>query len=571
MEAEPEIQRGFTGRGWWLLAGAVTGAVGVIATVALAVAVFAPPPPEAGPVPTFVEEAAAAGLTHTYDGDFSFYVGGGVAVFDCDDDGFQDMYLAGGSGEASLFRNVSPAGGRLRFAAAGDATTDLANVVGAYPIDIDSDEAVDLMVLRLGENVALRGLGDCRFERANETWGIDGGNEWTAAFSAKWEDGNELPTLAFGNYLEWPVRRDAPASCADNVLLRPAGDVYAEPTVLSPGWCTLSVLFSQWGESDQVDLRVANDRHYYIDGSEQMWRVAAGEEPRLYTAADGWHELKIWGMGIASQDLTGDVLPEFFITSQGDNKLQTLEAGTAGPSYRDIAIDFGVTAHRPFVGDNTHPSTAWHPEFQDVNNDGFLDLFITKGNVEASVGYAMADPNNLLIGQPDGTFVEGAVAADVASTARSRGAALADFNLDGLLDLVVVNRSENVQLWRNVGTGSAAAPEPTGNWLALNVRFPATNTDSVGATIRVAAGDRIIDRTISIGGGHAGDQLGWVHFGLGDAETASVTVTWDHDTVGDGNQLIPEDASTSYADIESNRFVVLEIGQPAEYWTPPDP
>ena len=571
MEAEPEVQRGFPGRGWWLVAGAAAGAAAVVAVVTLTVAIFTTPEPEAGPIPRFVEEAAAAGLAHTYDGDFSFYVGGGVAVFDCDDDGLQDLYLAGGSGNASLYRNVSRVGGQLRFNAAGDGTTNLADVVGAYPIDIDSDRIVDLMVLRLGENVALRGLGDCRFERANETWGIDGGNEWTAAFSAKWEPGNQLPTLAFGNYLEWPVQRDALASCADNVLMRPDDDMYTAPTMLSPGWCTLSVLFSQWCESDQVDLRVANDRHYYIDGSEQMWRVAAGEDPRLYTAADGWNELKIWGMGIASQDLTGDVLPEFFITSQGDNKLQTLEADTTGPSYRDIAIDFGVTAHRPFVGDNTHPSTAWHPEFQDVNNDGYLDLFITKGNVEASVGYAMADPNNLLIGQPDGTFVEGAVAADVASTARSRGAALVDFNLDGLLDLVVVNRTENVQLWRNVGTGSADAPEPAGNWLAVKVRFPDRNVDSVGATIRVAADGRVVDRTITIGGGHAGDQLGWVHFGLGDADTASVTVAWENDAVVDGNHVIPEDAWIDYADVESNRFVVLEIGQPVEYWTPPAP
>ena len=67
---------------------------------------------------------------------------------------------------------------------------------------MDSDGHVDLAVLRLGENVMLRGLGGCRFERANEIWGIDGGNGWTAAFSAKWEEGNTLPTMAFGNYLD---------------------------------------------------------------------------------------------------------------------------------------------------------------------------------------------------------------------------------------------------------------------------------------------------------------------------------------------------------------------------------
>ena len=90
---------------------------------------------------------------------------------------------------------------------------------------------------------------------------------------------------------------------------------------------------------------MANDRHYYIDGGEQLWRIAPGEAPREYTEADGWRPLQIWGMGIASQDLTGDGRPEVFITSQGDNKLQTLDDGsdaTVVPRHRPRA-----RCHRP--------------------------------------------------------------------------------------------------------------------------------------------------------------------------------------------------------------------------------
>ena len=115
----------------------------------------------------------------------------------------------------------------------------------------------------------------------------------------------------------------------------------------------------------------------------------------------------IWGMGIASYDLTGDGYPEVFLTSQSDNRLQTLADGPAQPRYRDIAIERGATAHKPYTGDLDLPSTAWHSEFADVNNDGQIDLFIAKGNVEDLADYAMRDPSNLLIGQPDGTFVEG--------------------------------------------------------------------------------------------------------------------------------------------------------------------
>ena len=140
---------------------------------------------------------------------------------------------------------------------------------------------------------------------------------------------------------------------------------------LSPGHCTLSILFSDWDGSGRRDLRVTNDRQYYLDGQDQLWRVAPGEAPREYTADDGWVSMQIWGMGIASQDLTGDGLPEVFLTSQGDNKLQTLLTGPDQPTYRDIALRRGVTAAQPYTGGDHLPSTAWHPEFADVNADGF--------------------------------------------------------------------------------------------------------------------------------------------------------------------------------------------------------
>ena len=475
-------------------------------------------------------------------------------MFDCDGDGKQDLYIAGGTSPAGLFQNRSEIGGRLNFAELPGA--ELTDVIGAYPLDVDSDGHTDLAVLRLGENVMLRGMGGCRFSRANEDWNVFGGDEWTAAFSAKWEPGESLPTLAFGNYLDWPVDREQAAACADNVLVRPDGPVYGSPSPLSPGWCTLSVLFTDWSRSGNVDLRVANDRHYYRDGSEQLWRVAPGEVPQLYTEADGWEQIQIWGMGIASQDVTGDGLPEFFVTSQGDNKLRMLEEEGAGPTYSDIAIRRGVTAHRPFTGDDVLPSTAWHPEFQDVNNDGFVDLLITKGNVEAMPEYAAADPNNLLLGQPDGTFVEAAGEAGMASMARSRGAALADFNLDGMLDLVVVNRTEPVQLWRSVGFGDTANPEPMGNWLAFRLSQPGSNPEGVGAWVEVQIGDHVTSRELAIGGGHAGDQLGWTNVGLGPSSQATVKVQW------------PDGESTEYPSLEANRFVVLDRTGTAEYWEP---
>ena len=185
----------------WLVAGILTGSLIAVSVFALARVVVAGNTPEAMDPPLFVEQAAAAGIDHRYDGEFAFFVGGGVAAFDCNQDQRPDLYFAGGVNPAGLYVNQSPVAGELRFEALNDPATDLTSVTGAYPIDVDGDDLIDLAVLRQGENVMLRGLGDCRFERANETWGIDGGNEWTAAFSAQWEGSATLPTIAFGNYV----------------------------------------------------------------------------------------------------------------------------------------------------------------------------------------------------------------------------------------------------------------------------------------------------------------------------------------------------------------------------------
>lgn len=131
--------------------------------------------------------------------------------------------------------------------------------------------------------------------------------------------------------------------------------------------------------------------------------------------------MQIFGMGIASYDLTGDGYPEVYLTSQADNKLQTLTAGPGQPTYRDIARKRGVTATTPFTGGDLGASTAWHPEFQDVNNDGYIDLFVSKGNVNTEEGFALKDPSELFLGQPDGTYSERAVAAGIVSFDRAAG------------------------------------------------------------------------------------------------------------------------------------------------------
>ena len=514
--------------------------------------------------PRFIEESAADGIDHRYEGEWEFFVGGGLAVFDCDADGRPDLYVAGGTEPASLYRNRSAVGGALAFTHVEDGATDLTLVTGAYPIDIDGDDVVDLAVLRRGENVLLRGRGECAFERANEAWGFDGGGGWTTAFSAKWEPGATLPTLVLGNYLVITDDRGARPQCDESALYRPEadgdGNRYAEPTPLTPGHCTLSMLFTDWDRTGRRDLRVSNDRHYAIDGEEQLFRVEPGRAPRPWTRDEGWRRLRIWGMGIASQDIDDDGYPELYLTSMGDNKLRTLTDGPGQPSYGDTALKRGVTAHRPFTGGELKSSTGWHAEFDDVNNDGRIDLFVAKGNVDAMPDFASRDPNNLFLGRRDGSFEEAAETAGVLDFARSRGAAVSDLNLDGRLDLVVVERREPLRTWRNVGRGEAGKPAPMGNWLAVELAQDGPNVDAVGSWIEVRSAGRTIAREVTIGGGHAGGELGPSHFGLGVAKDARIRVHW------------PDGERSGWLDTGVNRRVRIErgLGEPITLESPPD-
>ncbi|MEP3329873.1 CRTAC1 family protein [Sedimentitalea sp.] len=453
---------------------------------------------------------------HIYSGGWEHYVGGGLAVFDCNGDDLPELFAAGGSAPATLLINRSDPGGTIRFVSETPQYLLLKSVTGSYPLDIDSDGFTDLAVLRAGENLLMQGGPNCTFSPF-QSIGFISADRWTTAFSATWEPGQSLPTLAFGNYVDRSDPDGPFRACDDTLLYRPEGATYAAPRALKPGHCPLSMLFSDWGRNGRADLRISNDRHYYVDdGQEQMW--AMEDTPRLYDADEGWKEYKLWGMGIASRDLTGDGLPEVFLTSMGDQRLQ-LPVGKGRPEYTDAPYALGTTAHRPYLGGDGRPSTGWHVAFGDVQNNGRDDVFISKGNVEQMPDSAMEDPNNLLVQQSDGSFVEMGAEAGLASMHRGRGAAMVDLNRDGLLDVAVVNRRAPLEVWQNI-------TRDPGNAIAISLRQSAPNVDAVGAWVEVRANGVTQTREITIGGGHAGGSNVAEHFGLGSATKAQLRVIW---------------------------------------------
>jgi enediyne biosynthesis protein E4 len=505
--------------------------------------------------PQFQKLPPSSGIDHTYSGEWEYMVGGGAAAFDCNDDGFDDVFLAGGDKDAAFFKNTTKPGGDVSFERH-ISGLEFDRVTGAYPIDIDSDKVMDLVLLRVGENIVMRGKGNCQFENANAAWHFDGGDGWSTAFAATWEKGKAWPTLAIGNYIDRTQEISPWGSCTDNWLHRPAAAEpgFTKPVSLTPSFCPLSMMFTDWNRSGTPSLRVSNDREYYEGGQEQMWHVEPGQAPRLYTEAEGWQRVRIWGMGIASYDLNFDGFPEYFLTSMADNRLQSLanvpEGGqVAKPVYKEVALAKGVTAHRPYTGTDLKPSTAWHTQFEDVNNDGFADLFIAKGNVWDMPDFAREDPNNLLIQKPDGTFRETGDISGVASMLSARGAVMSDFNLDGKIDLLVVNRNEPAELWQNVTASS-------GEWIQIRPEQEKSNTTAIGAWIEVKLGNKILRREVISGGGHMSGQAGWWHFGLGSIEMAEIRILW------------PDGMATDWMPLKSRGFYVWNRESGVSQWFP---
>ncbi|MEM9024582.1 MAG: ASPIC/UnbV domain-containing protein, partial [Bacteroidota bacterium] len=168
------------------------------------------------------------------------------------------------------------------------------------------------------------------------------------------------------------------------------------------------------------------------------------------------------------------------------------------------------------VGDG---GMGWGTVWMDYDNDGWPDLYVTND-------YKFTpSPNLLYRNQRDGTFLDVAPGTDLESRLAGYGCATADVNLDGSLDLVVANLTQQNQLFLNETSNGH-------HWLALHLEGTQSNRSAVGARITVYAGSESYLREVRAGSGFAAQQSHWQHFGLMlNAAVDSVVVRWPNGTV----------------------------------------
>ena len=293
--------------------------------------------------PRFVEEPGA--IDHRYAGDFQYFVGGGVAAFDCDDDGRSDLFFAGGSEPAALYHNDSEPGG--------DAAVHATAVAGHRSDGGHRRLPAGHRRRRAQRARRLAGRRGRRAARARRL-SVRAGQRVARHRRRRHLDGRLQRHLGRRRRLADPGVRRLPRRRPRALRGQPPPAPgsrrrgYAAPIALSPGYCTLSMLFSDW--SRHRPARPADvERPALLPRrvASSCGASSPGATPRPYTEADGWRPLQIWGMGIASEDITGDGYPEVYLTSQGDNKLQTLADGPAATDLR---------GHRPRTRRHRHPA-----------------------------------------------------------------------------------------------------------------------------------------------------------------------------------------------------------------------
>ena len=541
-------------------------------------------------LPTFQDITVQAGLSHmiTCGGLVTETLldvnGQGACFLDFDGDGWLDVYLANGSSRSLDDAGKAPHDYLLRNRGDGtfaDATEALGSgdtswSSGCAVGDYDNDGDPDLYLTNYGPNKFYRNDGG-RFRDVSDESGT-AGPQWSPP---KWSmgagfgdvDGDGDLDLFVANFTDFDPVTSPPAPTQDSpcklkgVPIVCAPDYYEgqqDLLYLNNGDGTFrdvsatagiaqsepghgfAAVFSDLDDDGDQDLYVANDsgpNFYYENAGDGTFTDISWESGSMVNE----HGEPEGSMGLTVGDYNNDGRLDIFVTNFVEQS-NTLYENDGDNLFLDQTTSLGLDP----VGFNY---SGWGTKLFDFDNDGWLDLFVTNGHTDERLEQrypadTYAEPNFLLRNEAGRRYVD--VSERVGLREREpgvgRGTAFADFDNDGDIDVLVVNKNELPALLRNDGGNRR-------NWLAIRTRGEESNRDGMGAKVIVSAGRvrRLFEVRASDSYLSSNDPR--VHVGLGDAVSADVEIRWPSGQV-DGHEKLS--AGNFYLAVEGRP---IEAGQ----------
>lgn len=562
---------------WWSLA-AIVVVAGVVAAVLLVRAppvdsapaapspAPRPPPVSTGPaVPPlpFTDVTAAAGIDFVHHtGAYGERLlpetmGGGVAFLDYDNDGDQDLLLV--DSDVWPWRDNQTSTGSRLYRNRGDGVFDDVSAatgvdapvygMGVAVGDYDGDGHIDVYLTAVGRNRLLRNLGGERFADVTAATGVGGAEDaWSTSAAFFDSDGDGDLDLFVCNYVAWSPSIDREVDFrltgvgraygpptdfpgADSTLYRNDGGVFADvseeagvqvrhPATGSPVGKALAVRPLDVNGDGHLDLAVANDtvgNFLFVNQGDGRFRERAAQAGFAFdTSGAATGAMGIDAARHANDDRVAvaignfaNEMSSFYVQRPGESLFSddAVVAGIGAPSRR--ALTFGLL-------------------FADVDLDGATDLIAANGHVEPEINRVQASqryaqPAQLFwnCGAACGwRFVAADQVGDLATPLVGRGAAYADIDKDGDLDLAITQVGGRPALLRNDQRAGH-------HWVRLRLAGAPPNGHAIGAVVSVRTGNRTQTRMVMPARSYLAQVELPLTFGLGAArQVDEVTVRW---------------------------------------------
>ena len=472
---------------------------------------------------------------------------GGVALFDCDNDGKLDIAVVNDS-TLDHYRN---AGGdpmvTLYHQDAGFTFSDITKSaglshrgwsMGIAVADYDNDGLLDLYVTGYNGNVLYHNLGGCKFEDVTTKSGLSVGGFSTGAAWADYDRDGHVD-LFVSRYIHTDVDKlgaittnykglavEAPWGMhgESDFLFHNRGDgtfedVSKKAGVNDPeGRLGLGAVWGDYDNDGWPDLYVANDtepNYLYRNKHDGTF-----EDIALLSGAAVSGEGKALGsMGVDFGDFDRDGRLDITVTTFAYQPVEL---------HRNVSADeFSDVTWTAKTGQPTFRFVKWGTGFVDFDNDGLLDLFVANGHIYTAIDTLPGEPaykEPILLFRNTGkqTFEEIAGTAGLNDSALQsrRGAAFGDLNNDGLIDAVVFNQNGPPSIFLNDTKAS-------GHRVLFKLEGTTSNRAAIGARVTVYAGGVARIAEVRAGGSYISQNDLRLHFGLGsETRISKVEITW---------------------------------------------